>query len=216
MPDGALRFRPYRYGFSAGFRLECACPITGHEAKARPDECLWCKLPLSREVVSIRFSRQSTPPLTHSLIAMSLPALLTRLLLIASLILNGSGYALAADVGMAMQSHAHASMDKDVGKSAKTPPCHEAMSEGDLAQAPMDNESTGPGNVPAGKVPAAEDPDCCKAGSCPHACHQQLAQAANTVVYVSAAMVRSLDSTRPFPAAHDAPALHRLIRPPIA
>jgi hypothetical protein len=142
---------------------------------------------------------------------MSLLPLLTRLLLIASLILNGSGYALAADAGMAMQSHAHASMDKEVGKRAKASPCHEAMSEGDFAQAPMDNESTGPSRVPAG-----EDPDCCKAGSCLHACHQQLVQAANTVVYVPAAMVESQDATRPLPAAHDAPALHRLIRPPIA
>lgn len=143
---------------------------------------------------------------------MPLLPLLTRLLLIASLILNGSGYALAADAGMAMQSHAHTSMDEEEAvQSEKAPPCHEAMSEVDLARAPVDDEVAGPS-----EVPAVEIPDCCKAGSCLHACHQQLAQAANTVAYVSAAMLQSQDATRPLPSAHDAPAPHRLIRPPIA
>ena len=142
---------------------------------------------------------------------MPLLPLLTRLLLIASLILNGSGYALAADAGMAMQSHAHASMGEEPVQSTKAPPCHEAMSEDDLARAPVDGQLAGPSKVPAG-----EAPDCCKAGSCLHACHQQLAQAANTVAYVSAAMLQSQDATRPLPSAHESPAPHRLIRPPIA
>lgn len=137
---------------------------------------------------------------------MPLPALLTRLLLIASLILNGSGYALAADAGMAMQSHAHGSVDEEAVSGAKAPPCHEAMTEAGLGHAAVDADLIDP----------AEAPDCCKAGSCLHTCHQQLAQAANTVAYVSAAMLQGQDATRPLPSAHDAPALHQLIRPPIA
>ncbi len=136
---------------------------------------------------------------------MPLLPLLTRLLLIASLILNGSGYALAADAGMAMQPHAHGLVDEEVVDDA-APPCHEAMAETDLGHASVDADLIDP----------AEAPDCCKAGSCLHTCHQQLAQAANTVAYVSAAVLQGEDATRPLPSAHDAPAPHRLIRPPIA
>jgi hypothetical protein len=137
---------------------------------------------------------------------MPLLALLTRLLLIASLILNGSGYALAADAGMAMQPHAHDLVVEVVVDSAKAPPCHEAMAEADLGHAAVDADLIDP----------AEAPDCCKAGSCVHTCHQQLAQAANTVAFLSAAMLKGQDAARPLPSAHDAPAVHQLIRPPIA
>lgn len=164
--------------------------------------------PLLREAVSTRFGRQAIrAPFDPfiPLIAMPLLPLLTRLLLIASLILNGSGYALAADAGMAMQPHAHGSMAEEVVDVA-APPCHEAMAEADLGRAAVDADLIDP----------VEAADCCKAGSCLHTCHQQLAQAANTVAFLSAAILKGQDAARPLPSAHDAPALHQLIRPPIA
>lgn len=134
---------------------------------------------------------------------MSSSALLTRLLLIATLILNGSGYALAASGGMTLASHTHA--------PAVSMPSNEAMPCHDADMDPVAFEKN-----PLQPDDAREDPDCCKAGNCLHACHQLLAHATSTVAFVAAAIIASQDAIRPLASPHAAPAPPRLIRPPIA
>ena len=131
---------------------------------------------------------------------------LTRLLLIASLVLNGSGYAPAA-MGATSQVEAHARTvveavnGADADPRHAVAPCHEGA---------LDRADT--------EVPAAPDPtpDCCDAGGCLHACHQQPTPAACAVAFVPAARVQEARAIGSLATAHEAPAPHPLIRPPIA
>lgn len=136
---------------------------------------------------------------------MSPRALLLRVLLCISLVLNGSGYAVAAT-----QMHmAHLAADNVAAMDdADMPPCH---SHGDSVEAvakpaPMtDCESTH----------APTQPDCCQSSQCACDCLQH---ATATLVQLPspAATIARAPGIATMHDGHAAPALANLIRPPIA
>ncbi|MEP6907780.1 MAG: CopL family metal-binding regulatory protein [Pseudoxanthomonas sp.] len=139
---------------------------------------------------------------------MSACHLLTRLLLIASLILNGSGLGLVSVGDMAMHSPPPGDQvvtDVSDGQDVN-PPCHESMDHGDTRDEAVGAPPSNPGDAN----------ECCESGSCLHACHQQLAPTAMALAFRPSMVIESQQASGTLASAHDSPALHRLIRPPIA
>lgn len=141
---------------------------------------------------------------------MSIRAILLRVLLSISLVLNGAAGAAAAvhvqmphDDGQAVAALAAESP----GSSSGEMPCHQQATEtGDKAPlAAADPE-------PAESKHSA--PDCCKSSSCNCAC-VQAAQAPLAFVFVHALLVDHSHSVSPLLPGHPSPALPHLIRPPI-
>lgn len=139
---------------------------------------------------------------------MSLPSLLLRILLSVTLLVSGTGNAVAAlqmHVAQAGQAHAGHAMD-DCAMTAKADPavsatCHDAD------------------GVPTAAEPApAHDhgqPDCCSTGHCDGFCAQQ-APAAMPAAWIGNGPRASTDPIGPVPAGHPAPPLPSPQRPPIA
>ena len=148
--------------------------------------------------------------------AMPLFSCLIRFLLIASLILNGSGLAWVSDGAKTLPLQDQDSPSRQgaqdlAARHDAKPPCHEAM--GASKPAPGFAGSQSPD---LGDAAGSDASDCCESGSCVHTCHQQLAPAAMLVAFLPPLIMQSQHASRSLPSAHDAPALHRLIRPPIA
>lgn len=138
-------------------------------------------------------------------------SILLRGLLSLSLILNGSGYAMAS---------VHTQMG-DMGSVASTVPAtpqpaaaaespcdqhHDASAVAmELPDAMQDESST---------TPMHPSPDCCNSGACHCACIHQ-AQAAIPTHVLRHDTAEHASSVRPLKPGHSAPALPHLIRPPI-
>lgn len=140
-------------------------------------------------------------------------SILLRVLLIISLVLNGSGYAVAS-THMQM---GHMDMAVSTPQSATDrvvtaePPCPQDQHNGastSAAQRPDTAPNPAPGKS---KHPA---PDCCKFGACSCACVHQ-AQAAVPAYTLRYAVIEHAGGVRPMKLGHVAPTLPHLIRPPI-
>ena len=127
-----------------------------------------------------------------------------RLLLCLSLVLNGSGYAVAA-AKMQMEQSPVAATVRTSPQSERKPPCHE---HADVAAG--DRQGAAP-------EPASGDdvPDCCKWAKCAGACLYH-APAAIASLWIEPITSVHSDVVRPIKAAHAAPSLPRRIRPPIS
>lgn len=147
---------------------------------------------------------------------MPVPALLLRVLLCVTLILNGSGYAVAStamEMGHLSDAHHPASAPEHAamrgGSASAGMPCHE-----EAAGSPVPTidtvGSTSPQPDPDG--PAA-DPDCCTSSHC--VCVQQLAAAVPQAVVRPPVAVHAPD-VRAVASARAAPLIPQPIRPPIA
>jgi len=143
---------------------------------------------------------------------MSVLSLLLRVLLSISLILNGSGYAMAAthmqmghgDTAVLAPEQAPDSM------SAAEPPCqqHHSGASGPVAQLSDTASDT------AAVKSEDPSPDCCKAGTCRCACIHQ-AQVAIPADSLDGAVIEHAGVMHPLKPGHAAPALPHLMRPPI-
>lgn len=143
---------------------------------------------------------------------MSLWPLLLRVLLILSLILNGSAYAMASvhmvhgQVGaVAMSDHAPAT-----ASSTKGSPCHDHQAQPPTAA--TQHQGAAPVEAPSNPEPPA--PDCCESGACQCACVHQV-QAAMPMPALAAAKIEPAGSLRMSKSGHATPALPHLLRPPI-
>lgn len=145
---------------------------------------------------------------------MSVWPIALRVLLAVSLILNGSGYAVAS--GHTQTDHAAlaSTTSQPIVHLVATaePPCAEhhqgvgsMASETPPADAAMDAASVKSGQP---------SPDCCETGVCRDACVHQ-AQAAVPAVAFQQAVVEHVDSVSPMKSGHASPAIPHLIRPPI-
>jgi hypothetical protein len=139
---------------------------------------------------------------------MSLPAFLLRLLLCATLVLNGTGYAVAATqmqlthVAGSEQDHRPAvAAESDTG-----PPCH-SQEQADQAT-PATPHDTG------SLAMQHESPDCCQVSLCSCDCLQHASLAMTGLLAPTPERLHA-PSMRRVPAGHAAPALANLIRPPI-
>lgn len=156
---------------------------------------------------------------------MSPSSVLLRVVLSLVLILNGSGYAVAAtgmelahlsramDGTAAAGAHAHdgAAMASHSGDRM---PCHEAPAVASAPHAehspPVAHDAHGSGHGDT----QAQGPDCCTTTHCGCACLQHLT-ATVPVFPMGPALVVHLASHRTMASAHAAPLLPHLIRPPI-
>ena len=134
----------------------------------------------------------------------SLSAILLRLLLSLSLILNGSGYAAAA---AKMQMHHPASVAdvSSTSKAQKSSPCPEHGGVTSVAGHAAESSSA---------TPDDNRPECCKSAKCAGACLQHVPTAV-TIHWIGPATITHSNATRPMKAAHATPALPHRIRPPI-
>lgn len=131
-----------------------------------------------------------------------------RLLLCLSLAVNGTSYA-AAGVRMQLEHAAVA-----VAAAAVEAPCH-GHETGNAVAAPADQASAGDHSAQAAAMDATHGvPDCCKTSQCAFACAQQ-AQAAATMEFSGSAVIEHVLVVGTLTAAHPAPPLPHLIRPPI-
>ncbi|MDI9239809.1 CopL family metal-binding regulatory protein [Lysobacter sp. LF1] len=133
---------------------------------------------------------------------MSLRALVLRLLLCLTLVLNGSGYAIAA-TQMAL---AHG-MSSSMHHAAQ--PCHGS------GQIPATGESVDVAGCTAHSATPAAPADCCESPSCSCDCLQH-ASAATSMAVVVAGVPMHAGIAREMHAAHVPPLLPNLFRPPIA
>lgn len=133
-----------------------------------------------------------------------MPRILLRLLLCISVILNGSGYAVAATQMELAQRAAHAA------ETASVPPCHEGA---DAAAVPASDGMTTPSK--ATPDPHGEGTDCCQSALCSCDCLQHATVAIAVAVIPSglqpARYTASPRETRPA-----ARPFHVPLRPPIA
>lgn len=135
-------------------------------------------------------------------------ASLLRVMLIFSLIVNGSGYALASapmQMGYMPEPAAAAATEPAPASSL---PCHEQTSHAAPAGAPM----TASQDVPPSASERTAD-DCCSSGACNCDCtHAQATLPADAHVVVS---VEHLPAACALQAGHIAPTLPHSMRPPI-
>lgn len=144
-----------------------------------------------------------------------LPAILLRVLLSLTLVLNGAGYAAASTTMELHGSHAKSgdARTATVNHDGTSAPCHTGA---DVTNAGMAHH--GHDSSPAPDTPAANgsgEPDCCDAGQCVCACVQHLVVTLTMPVVADAAFLHAT-SVRRLSLAHAQPALPHPIRPPIA
>lgn len=143
-------------------------------------------------------------------------AILLRVVLCIGLVLNGSGYAVAA--AQMQVKHLVAASDAmppaaaAVSQDAAVQPCHEDPG----TTAVVSNQSV-PAIADTGVdrlQPGQSTPDCCKGTNCAAVCAQS---ASATITGLSAGhlVISHTSSVRPMRTGHPAPALGQLIRPPI-
>ncbi|HVR81202.1 MAG TPA: CopL family metal-binding regulatory protein [Luteimonas sp.] len=140
-------------------------------------------------------------------------SILLRVLLIISLVLNGSGYAVASThMQMGHMDTAVLAPPSAAERVATAePPCHQDQhnsASASAAQLPDTAPAAAPGKS---KHPA---PDCCKFGACSCACVHQ-AQAAVPAYSLRYTVIEHAGVVRPMQPGHVAPTLPHLIRPPI-
>ena len=142
---------------------------------------------------------------------MSPSAILLRVVLCIGLVLNGSGYAVAATQMqvkyLAAVSDAMQPATAGVREDAAVQPCHE-----DPGTTPVVPAIADPGEDPA--KPELATPDCCKSMNCAAACAQH-ASATMPGLSARTLVIDHASSVRPMGTGHPAPALPHLIRPPI-
>lgn len=144
---------------------------------------------------------------------MPVPSLLLRVLLSLSLVLNGSGYAMAS-THMQMGHHESAATTPQQAHdtvAAADPACHPQHHDSASEPATQASDTT-PDIAPMKSEPP--QPDCCKSGACHCACVQQ-AQAAIPMYSEGNAGMGRADVVFALQAGHAAPVLRHLIRPPI-
>ena len=141
---------------------------------------------------------------------MSIRAILLRVLLSVSLVLNGATGAAAAvrmqmphDDGQAVAALTAKSPESASGEM----PCHQQATE-------TSDDAPLPASDPEPAKSKHSTPDCCKSSSCNCAC-VQAAQAPLASVFVHALLVDHSHSASPLSPGHPSPALPHLIRPPI-
>lgn len=149
--------------------------------------------------------------------AMPLSALILRVLLALALVLNGSGYAVAATTMAFAAPGVHGGHGRiaDSGRLAQDGACHERA---DATQVHAAHSAAIETQDPAdGAMPGHDDsdtPECCQGAQCHCPCVQQLAATLSdpclrdTIVDVDAGM-------QAMRSGHPAPPLPHLIRPPI-
>ncbi|BDU16392.1 CopL family metal-binding regulatory protein [Lysobacter auxotrophicus] len=132
-------------------------------------------------------------------------AIAFRLLLCLMLVLNGTGYAVAAT----QMNVAHVAMALAAQEAANNPPCHEEAPAQDAAKTAHSHAglAADPSN------PAA--PSCCQSSHCNCDCLQH-ATAAMSVLAVATPVPPDADIAQPGVVSPIAPALPNLLRPPIA
>lgn len=139
-------------------------------------------------------------------------ALLVRVLLSLSLILNGSGYAVAATH---MQMAIPASTPQPARDHATTaePPCPQHHRDAAPASTSV---SVAPVDAVSRTAPVKSNPplDCCESGACLCPCVHQ-AQATIPAMAFHAPMIEHVGVVHPLMPGHATPALPHLIRPPI-
>ena len=142
---------------------------------------------------------------------MSLPAFLLRLLLCVTLVLNGSGYAVAGTqmqlkhIATAEQVHRLAA---EVVHDAPAP-CHSQVAVGKEAAPAMSHETVQSGSAASQHTSPDDCQTVCSCDCLQHASLAMLDLMPPTPERLNA------PSTRRIPAGHAAPALANLIRPPI-
>jgi len=142
-------------------------------------------------------------------------AILLRVVLCIGLILNGSGYAVAATQ---MQIE-HATKVSEGMRAGALPggdvaavlPCHEDPGKAAIGPDGFTADPETTGNDPA--QPEHPIPDCCKSSNCAGACLH--AFAAMPGLCAGSIVTNHASSVRPMRTGHPAPALPHLIRPPI-
>lgn len=145
---------------------------------------------------------------------MPLRAFLLRALLCLSLVLNGSGYAVASTQMQLM--HVAAAQASLAAAAQKAPPCHEQLHEGSTAPSTHLMADT------ASSAAACDDshgskaaPDCCQSSQCACDC-LQYATATLANVPALPALIEHAAELGALSPSHVAPALANPIRPPIA
>ncbi|MGS1079255.1 CopL family metal-binding regulatory protein [Pseudoxanthomonas beigongshangi] len=139
---------------------------------------------------------------------MSLPSLLLRIVLSVTLLVSGTGNAVAAlQMHLAQASlphHGHAMDDcamRAMAEPAMSAPCHD-----------VDGSRVAPEPAP---VQDHGQPDCCSTGHCDGFCAQQ-APATMPAAWAGNGPRASADPLGPVPTGHPAPPLPSPQRPPIA
>ena len=139
---------------------------------------------------------------------MSLPSLLLRFMLIASLLLNGAWSAFASvGMGAGQPSHANDMPVQSAPQSDEDCAAHSSATHHAAADTASEDGSENAHGDHSG-------PDCCKSSACQCACVHACASALPSHVYVSVQPVLGLGAM-PLALGHPAPALPHLIRPPI-
>jgi len=137
-------------------------------------------------------------------------ALLLRFLLCISLILNGSGFAMASPhARMAHTDSMAMPVVSPEATAATEPPCH--TEQHSAVHASEVSDEAHDGSPADSKSPA---PDCCASDTCQCACMHQ-AQAAIPLHALTHGIVEHTGGARMRKSGHPAPALPHLIRPPI-
>ena len=143
---------------------------------------------------------------------MTVLSVLLRVLLSISLILNGSGYAMAATHMQMGHGDTAASAPKQASDSvfAAELPCqqHHSGVSGPVAQLP---DTTSDSATVKSEHPS---PDCCKSGACRCACVHQV-QVAIPMGSLDGGVIEHAGVMQLLKQGHTAPALPHLIRPPI-
>lgn len=135
-----------------------------------------------------------------------------RLLLILGLILNGTGYSVAAaHLQMDASAMHEGGADAQDPQASAKPPCHGQVKK-DTTASPKPAWVA----MPGAETPSSghSTPDCCKAGSCHCACTQQAPYALALQGWRGLPGINAL-GIHPLAVGHPAPALAQLIRPPI-
>jgi len=127
-----------------------------------------------------------------------------RLLLCLMLVLNGTGYAVAAT----QMNVAHVAMALAAREAATNPPCHDE-SPAEIAAKTAHSHA---GHDADPSAPAA--PSCCQSSQCNCDCLQH-ATAAMSLIALPAAAPPGADIAQPGVVNRIAPALPNLLRPPI-
>ncbi len=145
---------------------------------------------------------------------MSLRAFLLRALLCLSLVLNGSGYAVASTQMQLM--HVAAMQPSQAAAAQTAAPCHEQLHPGSAAPSMhvmADMASSAAACDDGHGSPAA--PDCCQSSQCACDCLQYATATLAEGPDLPAMIERAAEVRAPSPS-HVAPALANPIRPPIA
>lgn len=137
-----------------------------------------------------------------------MPRIVLRLLLCLSLVLNGSGYVVAAT----QMEMAHWAMEARAIAQAQ-PPCH-AANDVAIEQAMPSHQGMATG-VDTPVDPHGTTPDCCQSALCTCDCLQH-ATAASTVAAIASGMPPARYTASPGDTRPLAPPFHAPLRPPIA